>query len=114
MNVGVITKDTAEAYHAVKALSNSGISRLLQTPAHFKAWRDGEAQKQTEAMAFGQMFHLKLWPGASSSLTARVTGNSRVRRKTMTPVHPRILTASTVFHFNPPTPTDRAGARGTP
>lgn len=57
MNVGVITKDTAEAYHAVKALSNSGISRLLQTPAHFRAWQDGEAQKQTEAMAFGQMFH---------------------------------------------------------
>ena len=51
-----IVKDTAAEYHAVKALSNSGISKLLQAPAHFKAWRDG-ADKETEALIFGRMFH---------------------------------------------------------
>ena len=52
-----IVKDTAAEYHAVKALSNSGISKILQTPAHFQAWQDGEANKQTDAMLFGAMFH---------------------------------------------------------
>jgi hypothetical protein len=64
---GIIdTTQTPEQYHAVKALSKSGIDELLRSPAHFRAWLDGRGQdKQTEALLFGSVFHcLALEPAA--------------------------------------------------
>ena len=53
-----------EEYHARKALSNTGISKLLDCPAKFKAWLDGGQDEQTEAMLIGSAFHcLALEPG---------------------------------------------------
>jgi hypothetical protein len=54
-----IIKESHQAYHAMRALSNSGISILLnQTPAHFKAWLDNELpEKTTPALLLGQLFH---------------------------------------------------------
>jgi len=46
-----------EEYHRAQALSNSGISKLLDCPAKFKAWQDGEREEQTEAMLIGSAFH---------------------------------------------------------
>ena len=46
-----------EEYHSSKALSNSGIAKLLDCPARFKAWLDGDMDEQTEAMLIGSAFH---------------------------------------------------------
>lgn len=56
MTIQFVNMPAAE-YHAVKALSNSGISKLLDIPAKFKAWLDGETDEQTEAMLIGSAFH---------------------------------------------------------
>lgn len=47
----------AAEYHARKALSNTGITKLLDCPARFKLWLDGEQDDQTEAMLIGSAFH---------------------------------------------------------
>lgn len=54
-----------EDYHAAKALSNSGITHLLDCPARFRAWQDGElGEGQTEAMLIGSAAHcMALEPG---------------------------------------------------
>ena len=53
-----------EIYHATRAISKSGMDKLRQAPAKFKAWRDGAAEEETEALLFGSVFHcLALEPG---------------------------------------------------
>ncbi|WP_321792796.1 PD-(D/E)XK nuclease-like domain-containing protein [Caballeronia sp. J97] len=42
--------------HAIEALSASGISKLLRSPAHYHVWRTA-ARAQTPAMAFGTIVH---------------------------------------------------------
>jgi hypothetical protein len=72
MNARISTTDTPEQYHAVKAVSNSGIGLLLDCPARFKAWRDGGVEKETESMLHGNVFHcLSLEPEAFSSRYAK-------------------------------------------
>lgn len=57
MNI-IITADSPETYHAHKAVSNSGISKLLRCPALFRAWQDGEAEEESsDALLFGGVFH---------------------------------------------------------
>lgn len=53
-----------EIYHATRAISKSGMDKLRQAPAKFKAWMDGAAEEETEALLFGSVFHcLALEPG---------------------------------------------------
>ena len=53
-----------EAYHATRAISKSGMDKLRQAPAKFKAWMDGVTEEETEAFLFGSVFHcLALEPG---------------------------------------------------
>ena len=53
-----------ETYHATRAISKSGMDKLRQAPAKFKAWMDGVAEEETEAFLFGSVFHcLALEPG---------------------------------------------------
>lgn len=53
-----------ETYHATRAISKSGMDKLRQAPAKFKAWMDGVAEEETEALLFGSVFHcLALEPG---------------------------------------------------
>lgn len=60
MQVARIVRDTPEEYHAVKALSKSGMDELLQCPAKFKFMLDNMGSgnnAQTEAMLCGSLFH---------------------------------------------------------
>lgn len=53
----------AEQYHikTLGELSNSGIKRLLRSPAHYKAWiDDAEESTDSPALAFGRAFHAAL------------------------------------------------------
>ena len=53
-----------EIYHATRAISKSGMDKLRQAPAKFKAWMDGAAEEETGALLFGSVFHcLALEPG---------------------------------------------------
>jgi exodeoxyribonuclease VIII len=57
MNPGIYTDMTNEAYHAERsAVSNSGISKLVQSPAHFRAYLD-EGFSETPALIFGRIAH---------------------------------------------------------
>lgn len=71
MQVARIVRDTPEEYHAVKALSKSGMDELLQCPAKFKFMLDNMGSgnnAQTEAMLCGSLFHaMALEPDAVSS-----------------------------------------------
>lgn len=50
---------TDRAYFASTALSKSGIDRLLECPALYKAWLDGVSEeKESAALAFGSLAHL--------------------------------------------------------
>ncbi|MDD2966640.1 MAG: PD-(D/E)XK nuclease-like domain-containing protein [Desulfovibrionaceae bacterium] len=55
--MATLVKDTDTAYHAVKALSNSGIGKMLECPAIFKAWQDGGLDEKTKALDLGHLFH---------------------------------------------------------
>lgn len=54
--VGLFRDLPAEAYHACEALSASGAKKLLQSPAHYKLWRD-EPSAPTPQMQFGTAVH---------------------------------------------------------
>jgi len=49
----------ASDYHAIEALSASGIKQLLRSPLHYRTWRDTPKQP-TDAMKFGTVFHAAL------------------------------------------------------
>lgn len=53
---GVYPDIPPDTYHAWAAASNSQLSRLLQSPAHLKAYREGE-QKDTPARKLGRAIH---------------------------------------------------------
>ncbi len=58
MFTGRMVQDSYEDYHAVKAVSNSGIPLLLSCAAKFRAWQDGEAEREdTESFLFGRVLH---------------------------------------------------------
>lgn len=53
-----IAKEGHQEYFDIKALSNTGIKYLLDNPALFKAWWDGEIkEKNTDALRFGDLLH---------------------------------------------------------
>lgn len=56
MTAEILQINPAE-YHARKALSNSGIPKILESAAKFKAWLDGQTDKRTEACLLGSVFH---------------------------------------------------------
>lgn len=80
----ISTTDTPEQYHAVKAVSNSGITKILRCPAIFRAWQDGEADEESsEALLFGSVFHcLALEPVEFTRRYAikKENGNSKAGR----------------------------------
>jgi PDDEXK-like domain of unknown function (DUF3799) len=60
---GLIYDLPAEQYHVKQLgeISNSGIKRLLRSPAHYKAWvEDDEENTDTPALVFGRAFHCAL------------------------------------------------------
>lgn len=74
-------------YHARKAVSNTGIGKLLERLAKFKAWFDGQTDEQTEAMLIGSVFHcLGLEPDEFGSRyhVMENSGNSAAARKERT------------------------------
>lgn len=53
-----------EIYHSTRAISKSGMDKIRQAPAKFKAWMDGGSEEETESLLFGSVFHcLALEPG---------------------------------------------------
>lgn len=42
--------------HKLRAMNQSGLVKLVQSPAHYRAWTR-EPQKDTKALTFGRMFH---------------------------------------------------------
>jgi hypothetical protein len=52
MNFGL----EAEAYHGLPRISSGGLKRILQSPAHFRYWKDNP-QPPTPAMLFGTVVH---------------------------------------------------------
>lgn len=49
----------AADYHARRSLSKSGLDQFRRSPAHFRAWQDGQAkQEPTPAMEFGTAAHM--------------------------------------------------------
>ena len=51
--------DSDRIYFANKALSKSAIDKLLECPALYKAWLDGEEEeKDSAALRFGSLCHL--------------------------------------------------------
>ena len=53
-----------EIYHSTRAISKSGMDKIRQAPAKFKAWMDGGPEEETESLLFGSVFHcLALEPG---------------------------------------------------
>lgn len=61
-NVGLLDIPASE-YHVKRLgeISNSGIKRLLRSPAHYRAWiEDAEENVDTPALVFGRAFHCAL------------------------------------------------------
>jgi hypothetical protein len=50
-----------EVYHShkLRAINQSGLKKMMQSPAHYKAWKK-ESQKETPALRFGKMFHMAI------------------------------------------------------
>jgi hypothetical protein len=49
----------AEIYHATRALSKSGLDKFRRSPAHFRAWQDGEIKNESSpALEFGTAAHM--------------------------------------------------------
>lgn len=66
---------TDTEYFASRALSKSGIDRLLECPAIYKAWLDEDAgRKTTEALIFGGMSHKVLLEPETFAEEYAVTG----------------------------------------
>lgn len=84
MNI-ITTDDSPEKYHSVKAVSNSGITKLLRCPALFRAWEDGKADEESsDARLFGSVFHcLSLEPDTFSSRYAikRENGSTKAGKE---------------------------------
>lgn len=49
-------------YHAkeIGVVSNSALTELLRSPAHYRAWVAGEREKESDALSFGKAFHCAL------------------------------------------------------
>ena len=66
-----------DPYFAVEALSASGAKQLLQSPAHYRAWKDAP-DAQTAAMVFGSVAHaLVLEPERDDLFTIKPEGLDR-------------------------------------
>lgn len=73
-----------ESYHAARAVSKSGMDKLRQAPAKFKAWLDGGPEEETESLLFGSVFHcLALEPGEFGKRYAvkRFNGSTRAGKE---------------------------------
>ena len=56
-NKPIMVHDADAEYHAQKRLSKSGMDKLLQCPALFRAWQCGAAEEDTPALRLGTLFH---------------------------------------------------------
>lgn len=56
---GLYTDVAHEEYHTrqLGMVSKSALDLVNRSPAHYKAWLDGEDEEQTPALAFGSAFH---------------------------------------------------------
>ena len=53
-----MTNIPAEDYHAIKALSKSGLDQLAKSPAHYAHWLQNPNTEPTEAMRIGTAVHM--------------------------------------------------------
>jgi hypothetical protein len=58
--IGLFEMDD-EVYHShkLRAMNQSGLIKMMQSPAHYKAWKK-EPTKETPALRFGKMFHMSI------------------------------------------------------
>lgn len=56
---GIYLNISHDDYHAHPAVSKSGLDRLEQSPAHFRAYLDGE-DKDTDAKRIGRLCHMAI------------------------------------------------------
>lgn len=55
----IIHNMPAEIYHSTRALSKSGLDQFRKSPAHFRAWQDGETKNESSpALEFGTAAHM--------------------------------------------------------
>lgn len=60
-DIRIVQDMPAEQYHASTELSKSGLDQFKRSPAHYKAWLDGqETNETTPAMVFGSAVHCAL------------------------------------------------------
>ena len=57
MSEAIMLKDTDAEYHAQKRISKSGMDKLLQCPAMFRAWQSGAVEEDTPSLRLGTLFH---------------------------------------------------------
>lgn len=53
---GLMHDVCSEDYHAARGVSKSGLDRVAQSPAHYRAWLT-EERKETPALRFGRIAH---------------------------------------------------------
>lgn len=75
----------ASKYHGDPSLSKSGLDQFKRSPAHYRAWRDGDFDvEQTPAMAFGSAFHCAVLEEALFASRYRVfEGDRRTKQGKM-------------------------------
>lgn len=71
----------AGQYHSTKALSKSGLDQFRKSPAHFRAWQDGETRKESSpALEFGTAVHMAiLEPHLFTDMYAKFVGDRRTK-----------------------------------
>lgn len=69
---GIYPNISHDDYHAHPAVSKSGLDRLEQSPAHFRAYLDGE-DKDTDAKRIGRLCHMAILEPERFKVEAVVT-----------------------------------------
>lgn len=66
--MATVIQDAPEIYHGTKALSNSGMGKLLKCPAKFKHWMDKGDESKADYFTCGSLLHaMVLEPEAVAS-----------------------------------------------
>lgn len=77
----IILDMTSEQYHAHEAISNSGLTELAKSAAHYRHYREN-GSPDTDALNFGSAFHtMLLEPEAFDSRVQLWSGQSRATTK---------------------------------
>src|SRR6478736_1488890 len=65
----IIESLPAHEYHQreLGVVSKSALDQINRTPAHYRAWVDGEVRKETAALGFGRALHCAIFEPADFS-----------------------------------------------